>query len=188
VLQYGDFGNLCFDRTLSYTVAGHVCVCFSLLQYVAVWCSVLQSFTVILMTCALIAPRPILLQVVYTCVAACCSMLQCVTAYCRSFAVCCSVLQCVAVILATCALIAPRPILLQVMQMCVAVCCSVLQCVAACCSVLQCVAARHLGDYSVIAPRRILVQVMCVAVCCSVLQCVAVCSSVLQCVAVCCSV
>jgi len=49
----------------------------------------------------------------------------------------------------------------------VAVCCSVLQHVAACCSVLQCV-----------------------AVCCNVLhrvQCVASCSSVLQCVAVCCS-
>ena len=46
-------------------------------------------------------------------------------------------------------------------QVCVAVCCSVLQRVAVCCSVLQCVAAW-----------------------CSVLQCAAVCCSVLQCVAV----
>ena len=46
-----------------------------------------------------------------------------------------------------------------------AVCCSVLQCVAACCSVLQFV-----------------------AVCCSVLQCVAVCVSLLQCITVRCSV
>jgi len=45
----------------------------------------------------------------------------------------------------------------------VAVCCSVLQCVVVCCSVLQCV-----------------------AVCCSVLQCAAVCCRVLQCVAVLC--
>ena len=50
-------------------------------------------------------------------------------------------------------------------NLCVAVCCSVLQCVAVCCSVLQCV-----------------------AVCCSVLQCVVVCYSVLQCVVLCCSV
>ena len=50
-------------------------------------------------------------------------------------------------------------------DLCVAVCCSVLQCVAVCCSVLQC------G-----------------AVCCSVLQYVTVCCSVLQqYVAVCCS-
>jgi len=47
----------------------------------------------------------------------------------------------------------------------VAVSCSGLQWVAVCCSVLQCA-----------------------AVCCSVLQCVAVCCSVLQCAAVCCSV
>jgi len=50
-------------------------------------------------------------------------------------------------------------------DLCVAVCCSVLQCLAIRCNVLQCV-----------------------AVCCSVLQYVAMCCSVLQCVAVCCSV
>ena len=53
-----------------------------------------------------------------------------------------------------------NPPFFDVIQQCVAVCCSVLQCVAVCCSVLQCV-----------------------AVCCSVLQCVVVCYSVLQCVA-----
>ena len=47
----------------------------------------------------------------------------------------------------------------QSTNVCVAVCCSVLQRVAACCSVMQCV-----------------------AMCCSVLQCVAVRCSVLQCV------
>jgi len=68
----------------------------------------------------------------------------------RSVAVCCSVLQCVAV-------------WLNGSQVCVAVCCSVLQ-----------------GEYTQ--------SIRSVAVCCSVLQCVAVCCSVLQCVAVCCSV
>ena len=46
-------------------------------------------------------------------------------------------------------------LLLACNQVCVAVCCGVLQCVAVCCGVLQCA-----------------------AVCCSVLQCVAVCCSV----------
>ena len=50
-------------------------------------------------------------------------------------------------------------------ELCVAVCCGVLQRVAVCCSVLWCV-----------------------AVCCGVLQCVAVCCSVLRRVAVCCGV
>jgi len=56
-----------------------------------------------------------------------------------------------------------------------AVCCSVLQCVAACCSVLQCVPVCSS-------------LFRCVPMCCSVLQCVARCHSVLQCVTVCCSV
>ena len=56
----------------------------------------------------------------------------------------------------------------------VAVCCSVLQYVAACHSVLPRVAARGAQTS--------------VTVCCSVLQCVTVCYSVLQCVAVCCNV
>jgi len=69
----------------------------------------------------------------------------------------------------------------SVIQMCVAVCCSVLQCVAmcpcvaVCCSVLQ----------SVVECCSVL---QCVAVCCSVLQSVVECCRVLQRVAVCCSV
>ena len=55
----------------------------------------------------------------------------------------------------------------SVIQVCVAVCCSVLQRVAVCCSVLQCVAVFcSMLQYG--------------AVCCSVLQCFAVCCSVLQ--------
>ena len=50
-------------------------------------------------------------------------------------------------------------------RVCVRVCCSVLQCVAACHSVL------HLTFHC---------SVVCVAVCCSVLQCIAVCHSVLH--------
>jgi len=64
------------------------------------------------------------------------------------------------------------------------------QCVAVCCSVLQCVAAVWPGR-----GRQMwcsVLQCECVAVCCSVLQCVAVCCSmagsgqadVVQCVAV----
>ena len=68
------------------------------------------------------------------------------------------------------------------MDICVAVCCSVLQCVAVWCSVSICVLSVD-GDgflYCSVLQR--------VAVCCSVLQCVAVCCCVLQCIAVCCSV
>jgi len=56
----------------------------------------------------------------------------------------------------------------------------VLQCVAVCCSVLQCVAACMPRDLPANSPG--------VSVHDSVLQCVTVCCSVLQCVAVCCSV
>jgi len=97
------------------------------------------------------------------CVAACCSVLHCVTVLqlleaapnVVSPTVCCSVLQCVAVcscvaVIGGCPWCSLWP-----------VCCSVLQCVAACCSVLQRVAA-----------------------CCSMLQRVAACCSVLQRVAV----
>jgi len=115
---------------------------------------------------------------VLQCVVVCCSVLQCV-AVCggavvgvhfyphsrcgsvlRCVAMCCSMLQYVAVS------IVKEPYRVcggamfgcgSVLEVCVAVCCSVWQCVAVCCSVLQCV-----------------------VVCCRVLQCVA---SVLQ---VCC--
>jgi len=68
-----------------------------------------------------------------------------------------------------------------------------LQCVAVCCSVLQCVAAPLVKALTTVHVFARLPVVCCgvlqrVAVCCSVLQCVAVCYSVLQCVAVCCSV
>jgi len=77
-----------------------------------------------------------------------------------------------------------------------------LQCVALCCSVLQCVAADVCESHPVHAPVTLLSVtphviattgvLQCVAVCCSVLQCVAVCCSMLQYaaqrVAVCCSV
>ena len=68
------------------------------------------------------------------------------------------------------------------MLQCVAVCCSVLQRVAACCRVpvSQCVViVSNVVD-------SVLQCVQCAAVCCNVLQYVAVCGSVLQCVAVCC--
>jgi len=59
-------------------------------------------------------------------------------------------------------------------EVCVAVCCSVLQCVAVCCSVLQCVLQR--ADVLLcVAATMLRCVLQCVAVCCSVLQCVAVC-------------
>jgi len=98
-------------------------------------------------------------------------------------AACCSVLNCVSVVVA-CTLVGDfaKQILLQ----CLAVCCSVLQCVAVCCSVLQRVAACFGSSCLHVGWR--LYKTDPVAVFCSVLQCVAVCCSVLQCVAVCCSV
>jgi len=75
----------------------------------------------------------------------------------------------------------------------------VLQCVAVCCSVLQCVAATHCSALQRYCntPQHTNCWRSCsrgcdcswshgVAVCCSVLQCFAVCCSVVQCVAVCC--
>jgi len=56
---------------------------------------------------------------------------------------------------------------LQCAELCVAVCCSMLQCAAFCCSVSQSVSGRWIGC-------------ACVAVCGSVLQCAAVCCSVFQ--------
>jgi len=79
----------------------------------------------------------------------------------------------------------------------VAVCCSVLQCVAACCidrdkvSVNAGLNHQVLNAADVFCPTRgtgrlhfnyfVCSVLQCVAVCCSVLQCVAVCYSVLQC-------
>jgi len=118
---------------------------------------------------------------VWQCVAGCCSVVRC-------GAVC---WQCVGGVLAVCCNVlqcvaarvsCPRPPCC-VLQ-CVAVCCSVLQCVAVCCSVLEC--WQRVGSVFI--------------VCCSVLQCVAarvscprlptspaVCCRALQCAAICCS-
>jgi len=117
----------------------------SVLQCVAVCCSMLQCVQ---------------------CVAVCCSMLQCV-------AVCCSMLQCVqCVAVSMCCYCVSQPNLrlwvLHVWYKCVAVCCSVLQYVAVCpvcCSVymlLLCQSAKR----ACVGVARV------VQVCCSVLQCV----------------
>ena len=155
-------------------------MCCSVLQCVAVCCSVLQ--------CGAVYTHDV--KCLLQCVAVRCSVLQCVTA-------CCSVLQCRRSVRSRgehvllgritsfrlefrspcSSLLLPNKPFLQTLSRMAhtmhAVCCSVLQRVAACCSVLQCVVVCC----SVL---------QCVAMCCSVLQCVAVCCSVLQCVAVCC--
>jgi len=134
------------------------CSCCSVLQCVAVCCSVLRIPRSLL---PLVSPLFVL-----QCVAACCSALQCVAVRCRALpcvAVCCSVLQYVAVCQGFPAHFCP-----WYLPCSCSMCCSVLHCVAVCCSAIPCVAVR----YSVL---------QCVAVCCSVLQCVAVCCSVWVC-------
>ena len=85
-----------------------VAVCCSVLQYIAVWCSVVPTWlSLVQLNCF----------IVMQCVAVSCSVLQC-------GALCCSVLQCLAV---SC----------SVLQ-CLAVCYSVVHCVAVSCSALQC--------------------------------------------------
>jgi len=79
------------------------------------------------------------------------------------------------------------------MQVCVAVCCSVLQCAS---QVIQCASEvmadlyqMQVAPVSPVLPCVATVCLQCVAVCCSLLQCVAVCCSVmrvLQCIAACC--
>jgi len=86
-----------------------VAVCGSVLQYIAVCCSLVQCVAV----CGSVLQY----------VAVCCSLVQCV-------AVCCIVLQCVAVF---CSVLQYGSML-----QCLAVCCSVLQCVSVFCSALQC--------------------------------------------------
>ena len=70
---------------------------------------------------------------------------------------------------------------------CVALRCGVSQYVAVCCSVMQCVAARVASRVSntLDGTQRFATDS---TVCCSLYQCVAVCIRVLQCVAVRCSV
>jgi len=120
---------------------------------------------------------------VLQCVAACCTVLQCVgwqnlqctfsaRAWAASSFLCCSVLQCVAV------------------------CCSMLQCVTVCCIAKFCSVflGTYLGSFLFFACRCEEKRVYWhhsnhgQSLCCSMLQCVAVCCRVLQGVAVCCSV
>jgi len=91
-------------------VLQHVAACYSVLQCVAVCCSV-DSFNMLLSQ-QLNSTK--LLHCIGTLVSVCCSVVQ-------RGALCCSVVQCGVV----CG---------SVLQ-CVAVCCSVLQCIAMCCSV-----------------------------------------------------
>jgi len=106
----------------------------SVLQYVAVCCSVSSSDT----NDGIGTPMCVMNRVkccsVLQCVAVCCSVLQCV-------AVCCSVLQCVAVCCSASVMNRVKCVVVCcIMLQCAAVCCSVLQCVAVCCSASQCVA------------------------------------------------
>jgi len=134
--------------------------CCTVLQRIAVYCSVVQCFAVTEYVCSfgIIIDETNLLQ----CVAVCCSDI--IDMFFRNSqwrleyaAVCCHVL------------------LYDAVLQCVAVCCSALQCVAVCCSVLHCVAVFC----SVL---------QCVAVCCSMIQCIAGFCRVLQRVPSCCSV
>jgi len=118
---------------------------------------------------------------------ACCSVLQRVAVCCTdphggllsrskgvmSHTACCSMLQCVAVTLTVSCCHAPRELCHEQR---IAECCSVLQRDAVCCS----------DPHGILLSRS--KEVMAHAACCSVLQCVAMCCSVLQCDAACCSV
>jgi len=123
----------------------------SVLQYVAVCCSVLQCVAAYVAQGG-VATAAGSMRAASIEFCACCSVLQCVT-------VCCSVLQCVACVavccmccsVLQCAVAHRRPnIELERLQfICerqVIAWCSVLQYVAMCCHVLQCVEAyRHPG-------------------------------------------
>jgi len=88
-----------------------------MLQYVGVFCSVLQCELSVLSSCRRYC------QVLW--VTVCCSVMQYV-------AVCCSMLQCAAVLV-----IGNVTLYTSCVLQCVAVCHSVLQCVTVCCSVLH---------------------------------------------------
>ena len=120
-------------------------VCYSVLQYVAVCCGVLQSCTVLWRPMCVVK-----LWLRWLKKAVCCCVLLCV-AVCHSVLLCvavrCSVLQCVAVCLwdaaamysivdahVSCVLCSSDCAGWR--KQCVAACCSVLQCAAVCCSVL----------------------------------------------------
>jgi len=150
--------------------------CCSVLQYVAVCCSVVATSTYR----AIGASRGKVTAICMCtfCVAVRCSVLQCV-------AVCCSVLQ------FRCNVYIPCHRRRKRRRHCTmhVLCCSVLQCVAVCCSVLQCVAVLLQRARTVpSAPQeaktlRCSVENATLCTCCVVVRC-----SMLQCVAVCCSV
>ena len=112
-------------------------------------------------------------------VAACCSVLQCVTAghrglYQSVIAQCCNVLQSVAECFDVLRCVAAgkhRNVSDVPEYECIVLCLSVLQRVEACCIMLQCVAARNQKKNRVVAVRRNLLQKM--TVCFTTLQCVA---------------
>jgi len=111
VWNFGEESS-CFDGIYSRVKSTHARLCCSVLQCVAVCCSVL-----LYLLRSLVGTR----SIVFQCVAVCCSVLQCIAMCCSTCSgvkstkdrMCCSMLQYIVV------------------------CCSVLQCVAVCCSVLQ---------------------------------------------------
>jgi len=107
MLQYVAVARVFRDS--SFAVAMYITVCCSMLQCVALWCSMLHFESL---------PRLVLCRG-----RVCCSVLQYI-------AVCCSVLYYVAVARVF------RDSSFAVAK-CVAVCCSILQCVAVCCSMSQ---------------------------------------------------
>jgi len=144
-----------------------VAVCGSVWHFVAVCCSVLQcvpvcvstvfqqhrdarvceSMSMYVFTVYLESVGRYTTRLYTSCVAGCCSVLQCVTVRCMGWhgvavygcvlqcvTVWCSVLQCILRAYIDTPCNSTRSALL---------CCSVLQCVAVCCSVLQCVAADN---------------------------------------------
>jgi len=151
-----------------YHVHMYTHMCYSVLQRVAVYCSVLQCIVVRYKLYSVLPSVSkdnghVLLQQPRDEI-----LLQCV-------ALCCIVLQCFA--------------------LCIAVHYSVIKCVAVCGSVFPKITATSSSSSHLIRSSSFACMLQCVAVCCSVtfrlcvvVQCVAVCCSVLQCVLVCCSV
>jgi len=135
---------VCINILRVFSCGNHV----SVLQYGAVWCSVLQCVAV----CYSVVPHVavhIFIALVCSwrnCVSDCC-VLQCAAVCCsvavfcsmwQCVAVCCSVLQCVAV---CCSAYLHRfSLFLEELCQCDTVCCSELRCAVVCSSVLQCVA------------------------------------------------
>jgi len=182
-------------------------MCCSVLQCVAVGCSVLQwvaSLCIPLAVCwglrGVAASRCDTPQgPTAVCVAECCNVLQWVAVGCRVLQYVASITVCLfhcgcrgcARLLATLLCIMPHA------AVCVAVCRGELKYVVVCCGVLQSVASVSQCPYVIVVRYSMLSYVVdsfvywrvlqCVAMWCSVLQCVAVSCSVVQCGAVWCS-